>query len=176
MRLLISGGPGSGCTATAAEISEHLGVAAFDSDAFFHKPSNPPFLEQRSAEERRVLLSDALSNKSRWIVSGSVATWGLRSFTPTHGVLLAVPPAVRLQRLVQRQRLQFGARIDEGGDMRQEHEAFIDWAAGYEQRLGAGRNLATDREFLGSTCTRVMIVDEVAPLQRIVAKILSFLR
>lgn len=175
MRLLISGGPGSGCTSTAEMISREMGVPMFDSDSFFHKPSNPPFHEQYSPEERRLILGSTLSKESSWIVSGSVATWGLSSFTPTHGVLLNVPKTVRLQRLVKRQRNQFCARIDIGGDMHDEHEAFIEWAGAYEERVGIGRNLATDRAFLQNQCDSFMSIDEMADINVVAGIIMKFL-
>jgi adenylate kinase family enzyme len=175
MRVLISGGPGSGCTSTAERIGKELSIPVFDSDSFFHKPSEPPFQEQYSPEETREMLGSALSKVSSWIVSGSVATWGLNAFKPTHGVLLNVRKAVRLQRLVKRQRDQFGPRIDVGGDMHEEHEAFIEWAAGYEERPGIGRNLATDREFLLNHSNQFMSIDKVADMDVIVGEIVSFL-
>ncbi len=175
MRVLISGGPGSGCTSTAERISHELCVPMFDSDSFFHKPSDPPFKEQYSPEERRVMLSSALSGKSNWIVSGSVATWEMSPFKSTHGVLLRIPKMVRLQRLVGRQKKQFGSRIDIGGDMHGEHETFIEWAAAYEERIGSGRNLTADSEFLLNQCDRFISIDEVADIQVIAAIIMKFL-
>ena len=115
MRLLISGGPGSGCTSAAEVLGKSLGILVFDSDSYFHKPSDPPFQEQYSAEDRKTLLESALSEESSWIVSGSVATWGLSPFVPTHGVFLDIPTGIRLARLVERQRARFGERINPGG-------------------------------------------------------------
>lgn len=175
MRLLITGGPGAGCTSTAEKISQATGIPMFDSDTFFHKPSDPPFLEQYSAEERRLMLGAVLSQRSSWIVSGSVATWGLSAFEPTHGILLDMPRAVRLQRLAQRQRNQFGSRIDRGGDLHDEHESFIAWAAAYEERTGVGRNLATDLGFLMQQCHRFMIVDLVDEIDVVAGRIINFL-
>ena len=53
MRVLISGGPGAGCTSTAKLIGAELGMQVFDSDTFFHKPTDPPFQEQYAPDERR---------------------------------------------------------------------------------------------------------------------------
>lgn len=175
MRLLISGGPGSGCTSTAGRVSREMGIPLFDSDSFFHKPGDPPFQEQYSPEERRQRLGSALSKESTWIVSGSVATWGLSLFKPTHGVWLNVPKRVRLQRLVKRQRNQFGPGIEIGGDMHDEHEAFIDWAAAYEERSGTGRNLETDRGFLLAQCGRFMSIDQIADIDTIAEEVINFL-
>lgn len=175
MRLIISGGPGSGCTSTAAKLSEKLDLPMFDSDAFYHKPTDPPFQEPYTPEERRALVEAALAKEPDWIISGSMATWGVANLKATHGVFLSIPQSERLARLQKRQREQFGSRIDNGGDMHEEHKAFIEWAAGYEASTGRGRNLVTDREFLIANSERFLEVTEPADLDSIVALILRFL-
>ena len=175
MRILISGGPGSGCTSTAKVLGKELGLPVFDSDSYFHKPTDPPFQEQYTTEERRTLLEAALASEPGWILSGSVATWGLDSLEPTHGVFLDIPGGVRLDRLILRQRNQFGSRIDPGGDMHAEHEAFIEWAAGYEDRSGHGRNSTTDCSFLETYCGHFLAITEAQAMEEIVRRIVSFL-
>ncbi|MEZ0255964.1 MAG: AAA family ATPase [Chthoniobacter sp.] len=175
IRLLISGGPGSGCTSTAQAVGERLGVPVLDSDSYFHKPTDPPFQEQYAPEERRSMLGAALDGQANWILSGSVATWGLQALEPTHGVFLGVPREVRLSRLLQRQRSRFGARIDSGGDMEEEHRSFMEWAAEYENRTGSGRNRDTDRTFLEAHCTDFLAVTKDMALGEIVETIVDFL-
>ena len=175
MRILISGGPGSGCTSTASAVGAVLDLPVFDSDSFFHKPTNPPFQQQYSPEERRDLLKSALTSRETWILSGSIATWGLPDFISTHGVFLEIPHGERLKRLEERQRTQFGARIYPGGDMAEEHRSFLEWASGYESRTGAGRNLTTDRAFMESKCDHIMSISEVTPFQNLVARVIGFL-
>lgn len=174
IRLLISGGPGSGCTTTAKALGERLGVPVVDSDAYFHKPTDPPFQEQYTLEERRALMRPVLDPGGDWILSGSVATWGLHPLAATHGVFLKIPKEVRLQRLLARQRDRFGARIESCGDMQEEHEAFLEWAAGYEEREGEGRNLATDRAFLATQCGQFVELDGEATVDEIVARVEEF--
>lgn len=121
------------------------------------------------------MLGSVLGEQASWILSGSVATWGLEALEPTHGVFLNVPREVRLGRLLNRQRSRFGVRIDSGGDMEQEHQSFLEWAAGYEDRTGSGRNLETDRAFLEAHCAHFLAVTDAAALGEIVAKIIGFL-
>lgn len=175
MRILISGGPGSGCTSTASAVGAALDLPVFDSDSFFHKPTDPPFQQQYSSDERRDLLKSALSDKDAWILSGSIATWGLSDFASTHGVFLEIPCGERLKRLGERQRTQFGSRIEPGGDMAEEHRSFLEWADGYESRTGAGRNLTTDRAFMESRCDCFMSITEVTPFQEVVTRVIEFL-
>lgn len=173
MRLIISGGPGSGCTSTAAKLSEKLRLPMFDSDSFYHKPTDPPFQEQYTPGERRRLVEAVLSEEREWIISGSMATWGIASLKATHGFFLRVPQSERIVRLQKRQREQFGGRIDGDGDMHDEHEAFIEWAAGYEAGTGRGRNLVTDREFLIANSEHFVEIDQKADLDGTVEAILS---
>ena len=175
MRVLISGGPGSGCTSTARAIGEQLGLPVFDSDSYFHKPTDPPFQQQYSPEERRTMLASALSVEPNWILCGSVATWGLDSLEPTHGVLLSPPKEMRLERLLNRQRNHFGSRINPEGDMSDEHQSFMEWAAGYEERTDFGRNLKTDRAFLEAHCKHLATLIENEAMEEIVLKVISFL-
>jgi adenylate kinase family enzyme len=160
VRALVTGGPGSGCTSTAAWIAERLGLVHFDSDSYFHKATEPPYQEQYSPEERRELMGRDLEAVSDWILSGSVATWGLGDLQLSHGVMLDVGSAVRLKRLSRRERERFGARIEVGGDLRAEHEDFMKWAEGYESRSERGRNLKTDLEFLRGSSAKVLEIRE----------------
>jgi hypothetical protein len=43
-----------------------------------------------------------------------------------------VAKEVRLQRIVKRERERFGNRIDDGGDMHQNHKDFLAWASAYD--------------------------------------------
>ena len=175
MRVLISGGPGSGCTSTALAVGERLGVEVFDSDTYFHKPSDPPFQEQYSPDERRGLLRHALAGRPSWILSGSVSSWGMTDLDPTHAVFLHIPTGERLDRLIRRQRARFGSRIDLGGDMEAEHASFMEWAAGYEKRTGRGRNLATDLAFLESSGALFVRYAEIESLDNVVARLVEFI-
>lgn len=152
LRLLISGGPGSGCTTTAAAVSAVAGLPWFDSDDFFHQPTDPPYQVQRSPEERRLLLLETLGPLNSWILSGSVATWGVDGLGITHAVLLDIGREERIRRLLKRERERFGDKIAAGGAMHREHLDFMEWAAGYESRTGTGRNLSTDRGFVAACC------------------------
>lgn len=179
IRALITGGPGSGCTTTAAWIAERLGLIHFDSDHYFHKPTDPPFQEQYSPEERRGLITRELHTRSEspWILSGSVATWGLdlSGLGLTHGIILDVGCAERLKRLALRERARFGARLDPGGDLHAEHLDFMEWARGYETRTDHGRNFGTDRQFVVASCPEVLHIHENLSHEATCGRVLEFL-
>ncbi|HIP76906.1 MAG TPA: adenylate kinase, partial [Kiloniellaceae bacterium] len=56
IRLHITGASGSGTSTLGRALSEHLGIAQFDTDDFYWQPSDPPYTVKRSAEERLRLL------------------------------------------------------------------------------------------------------------------------
>ena len=175
MRILISGGPGAGCTSTANLIGAELGLPVFDSDAFFHKPTDPPFQEQYAPDERRQLIAAALDATSDWILSGSIATWGVDLPTTHFGVFLDPPKDERLRRLDLRERERFGSRIDLGGDLHSENTKFMEWASGYEDRSGRGRNRSTDKAFLVEQCEYFVEISQSKSLHDVALEIRGFL-
>lgn len=174
-RLLIIGGPGSGCTSTARALGGILGLAVLDSDDFFHKPTDPPFQEPYSPEERRDRLSSALASHPAWILAGSIATWELPGFRASHGILLDVPASERQARLLKRQQSTFGSRIERGGDLEEEHRAFIEWAAAYDLRQ-TGRCAVVDRRFLETNASHVLILEGTREFDEVVRILLEFLK
>jgi adenylate kinase family enzyme len=175
MRILISGGPGSGCTSTAKLIGAELSLPVFDSDTFFHKPTDPPFQEQYPPAERRQLIAAALDATSDWILSGSIATWDVDLPTVHFGVFLDIPKEERLRRLGLRERERFGSRIDIRGDLHTENKDFMKWASGYEDRLGRGRNRNTDKAFLVRQCEYFIEISHSLSLDEIASEIRGFL-
>ena len=175
MRVIISGGPGSGCTSTAKILGKKLGVLVFDSDTFFFKPTNPPYQEQHSPEERRQLLSAALDQSEDWIISGSIAAWDLDLPIIDFGVFMDTPKDERLRRLELRERERFGSRVDAGGDMHIENRDFMEWASAYEDRLGRGRNRCMDRDFLIQRCRNFVEIGDTQSLDETAARIRDFL-
>lgn len=175
MRILITGGPGSGCSSTALLVAEMLGLPVYDSDEFFHKPTNPPFQEQYSKEERWQLATEHLCGDSGWVLAGSVSTWELPHLSLTHAILLDMGKEVRMQRLLEREQSRFGTRILPGGDMHEEHELFMPWAAGYEERKNHGRNLTTDTAFAQVSSPRLLTLTQPSTIEDIAAQIIGYI-
>ena len=70
------------------------------------------------------------------MLSGSLCGWG-DIFIPLFGlvVFLWVPPDVRIARLRARERARYGDAIAPGGPLRDRVEAFLAWAAVYDEGL-----------------------------------------
>lgn len=68
-----------------------------------------------------------------WIISGASDGWGDRLLkTSDLIILLYADLQVRLERLKIREEKLFGVRILPGGDMHENHKAFLEWAGKYD--------------------------------------------
>ncbi len=56
-------------------------------------------------------------------------------------VFLQLDPAIRMERIARRERQRYGDRILAGGDMREQHLAFMDWARSYDRAAAPVRSL-----------------------------------
>jgi adenylate kinase family enzyme len=136
VRVHIVGASGSGTTTLGRALAERLDCPHFDTDDYFWQPSDPPFQHIRERAERQSLLGASLDGAAGWVLSGSLCGWG-DVFIPRFElvVFLWVPPEVRLARLRARERRRYGAAIDPGAPLHARFEAFMAWAAGYDERL-----------------------------------------
>ncbi len=140
VRIHIFGASGSGTTTLGRTLAERLGVRFFDSDDYFWEPTEPPFTVVRPRDERTALLLRDVNGADEWVLSGSMVGWGdalVNEFSLA--VYLRIDPDLRMQRILERERERYGARIEVGGDMRDQSQTFIEWArrydtAGLEQR------------------------------------------
>lgn len=173
--LLITGGPGSGASSTGEMLSTALELPCIDSDDYFHKPSDPPFQAQYSKQERHQLLHREFSRFDSWILSGSISSWEINDVDFTHAVLLDLGPELRLRRLKVRERERFGSRLDEGGDMYDNHLEFMKWAASYESGELAGRNLRGEMAFIAKHCSHALTIKEALSLDELERTIVPFL-
>jgi adenylate kinase family enzyme len=136
MRIHIVGASGAGTTTLGEALARRRGCRHLDTDNFFWLPSDPPFQHVRERGERQAFLGAALHASASWVLSGSLCGWG-NMFIPQFElvVLLWVPPDVRLARLRARERDRYGRAVEPGGPLHGRSEAFIAWAAGYDERL-----------------------------------------
>jgi adenylate kinase family enzyme len=132
-RIHILGASGSGTTTLGRALAACLQYAHFDTDDYFWLPTDPPFTTQRERTARQHLLMDALTAHDAWVLSGSLCGWGDVAIPLFELVVfLAIPHDVRMARLHRREHKRFGERILPGGDMYEQSQAFLAWAASYD--------------------------------------------
>ena len=134
----IVGASGAGTTTLGRAVAARLGAAHLDTDDFFWIPTDPPFEKIRERGERQARLGEALARHPAWVLSGSLCGWG-DMFIPRFElvVFLWLAPEIRLARLRERERQRYGDAVAPGGPRHAKFEAFIAWAAGYDEILDA---------------------------------------
>lgn len=129
----IFGAAGSGTTTLGEKLCRELGFWQMDTDDYFWLPTDPKFTVKRDARERLALMEEDLEKAQKVVISGSLVGWG-DGLIPyfTLAVRLETATEIRIQRLKERERARFGERIDQGGDMFAQHQAFLQWAKAYD--------------------------------------------
>jgi len=133
VRLHVFGASGAGTTTLAAALAERAGWLHLDTDSFYWLPSEPPYRFKREPQQRVEQIRACAAQSSDWILSGSLCSWG-EALVPlfTHAVFLQLDDTKRMQRLRAREQQRYGERVQPGGDMHAQHQAFLEWAAGYQ--------------------------------------------
>jgi adenylate kinase family enzyme len=150
-RIHILGASGSGTTTLGRAVAAHLPCPHFDTDDYFWLPTDPPFTEPRERTERAQLLMDDITTHDAWVVSGSLCGWGDVAIPLFELVVfLEIPHDIRMARLRQREHERFGARILPGGDMYESSQAFLAWAASYEEGGVDIRSRQRHEQWLGT--------------------------
>lgn len=159
----ITGASGAGTTTLAKELQKRFGYTHLDTDDFFWEPTDPPFTKKREAGARRKLLAEAMDAAERCVLSGSLTEWG-DVFIPRFDLVLYVhtPTKIRVERLREREFREFGERIRPGGDMYEEHRAFIEWAGQYDTGGMEMRSALHHREWLKQIKCPVIEADGTA--------------
>lgn len=129
----IYGASGSGTTTLAKYICDNLGYALMDTDDYYWLPTNPPFTSKRSIPERLELMKRDIARYDNVVLSGSFVGWG-DELIPlfTLAIRMVTDTNIRLERLKERERKEFGSRIDPDGDMYQNHLEFLEYAEAYD--------------------------------------------
>jgi hypothetical protein len=159
MRIHITGGSGSGTTTLGRKLAEQLGFAHFDGDDYYWQPTSPPYQEKREAGERLSKILKDLQTVPNAVVSGSVVGWG-RELEDGFDfiVFLYLPASTRVQRLRTREIESFGA-VD---------QAFLEWAAQYDEGPPQGRSLAKHNAWLAvRNCPLVRLEQDLSVDDRI---------
>lgn len=173
-RIHIVGASSSGTTTLGGALAERLACPHLDTDTFFWEATDPPFTTKRPVEERIALMEAQMAGRRSWVISGSLVSWG-EVFIPRFDlvVFLRVPPEIRLERLLRRERERYGAAIEPGGDMHEAHLAFVEWARGYDQPGFPGRSLEQHRHWLATLPCPVLEIDGTPSLDDSLERVLA---
>jgi len=160
-RIHITGASGSGTTTLGQALAARLGCPHHDADDFFWLPTDPPYTDKRSVEERNTQLINALRNGNDWVLSGSIDGWdsGAEALFELV-VFLLLPTELRLARLQAREEVTFGkAAISPGGGQYEPYREFIDWAARYDTAGDEQRSRVRHEAWLAALACPVLRIE-----------------
>jgi len=161
----IFGASGAGTSTLGRKISEELGWFFMDTDDYFWVPTDPMFTTKRKEEDRLALMQEDIEKHENVVISGSLVDWG-DALIPqfTLAIRLVTDTKVRIERLKAREKANFGDRIAPGGDMYDEHQAFLEWAGNYDTGDVNMRSKAKHDEWQKLlSCKRIVLSGEEDP-------------
>jgi adenylate kinase family enzyme len=176
-RIHILGASGSGTTTLGRALAARLQYPHFDTDDYFWLPTDPPFTEPRERTARQQLLMDALTAHKAWVLSGSLCGWGDVAI-PLFGlvVFLWLPTDLRMERLRTREHERYGERILPGGDMYASSQAFLTWAASYDDGDMHIRSRQLHEQWLGTLPSPILYFEGEYTIEEQLAVLLAELR
>jgi adenylate kinase family enzyme len=95
----IFGASGSGTTSLGQALSEEPQIPHLDTDDYYWKQTDPPFVEKHEPSDRIRMIERDTAGHEAWVLSGSVCSWG----GPLVGhfalaVFLRLAPSIRMAR------------------------------------------------------------------------------
>ena len=129
----IVGASGAGTSTLGQALEREYGHKWLDTDGYFWQKTDPPFVKSLLHEERVKMISAAIQEHPKCVITGSLCEWG-DVFIPQFDLVVFIdtPTDIRIERLRKREAERFGKRICKGGDMYDNHIKFIEWAKGYD--------------------------------------------
>jgi adenylate kinase family enzyme len=162
MKIHILGASGSGTTTLGIKLAKSLNISHFDSDDFFWEKTDPPFTKQTEIPIRLLKLISTLSEYDSWILSGSIMDWGnilIPEFD--YVVFVFLNNEIRMKRLLIREKERYGSRINNGNDMFNTHNEFMNWASKYDIAGLEIRSLISHTEWLKKIKCPVIKIENV---------------
>ncbi len=162
----IFGASGSGTTTLGNYLSEKMGYYHMDTDDYFWENTNPPYTVKRERSARIAMMKKDIEQYGNVVISGSLSDWGdvlIPSFTLA--IRLETDTSVRIERLKEREKRNFGSRIDVGGDMYETNKKFLEWAASYDMGGLDIRSQASHDEWQKLLQCGLIVLNGNAPLE-----------
>lgn len=174
MKLLIIGASGSGTTTLGKALSQVTSFPHLDIDAYYWKPTNPPFQEKIEMAVRAKNLQTDFEKHADVIVSGSLVSWGKYWETAFDLVIfVTLDKEIRMQRLQQREIERYGDTLQTDSKTKEISQAFLDWAKQYDDPNFTGRSIKIHRDWLASLSCEIVELNSEVSVENNVSKILD---
>ncbi len=149
MKIHIFGASGSGTTTLGKALHQKTGYRHLDADNYYWEKTDPPFQIKIPLAKRNQLITNHFLAQANCIISGSMVSWGTAWASAFNlYVFLYLPPAIRMQRLRDREIERYGDSLKSNEKIRMESKAFLDWASQYDDGTFQGRSLAIHLDWI----------------------------
>jgi adenylate kinase family enzyme len=176
-RIHIFGASGAGTSTLGCRLAAAIGGRHLDADDYYWFATDPPFTTKRDPDARVALIEQDTAGVPRWILSGSICSWGDRLLGHfTLAVFLHLDSETRMARLLHREQLRYGARIQRGGDMHAQHLEFMDWARSYDEALAPIRSLDLHERWMQRLACPVVRLDSRRPTGELLQEVLEYVQ
>jgi len=128
--IIVFGANGSGKTTLGRELARILNIKHMDHEAYAFRESKIPYTDPRSHEECIELLLADIEKHRQFVLSAVTGDFG--ETIPQYydlAVYISTPIELRMERIKQRDRDKHGDRVRIGGDMYEQKQKFLDFAA-----------------------------------------------
>ena len=168
--ICICGLNGSGKTTLGHMLAEALQVLHMDVESYyFPKDESVPYSDPRTRDEVCRLLAEDMERCPKFVFSAVNGDFGEEINARYRCVIyLSAPQEIRMDRIRERSRAQFGSRVAPGGDMYEQELAFWNFAA--------QRTPEKVEAWLATLSCSILKLDGRRSLQRNVETICEFLR
>lgn len=173
----IFGSSGSGSTTLAREIAIKYGYYHIDVDDALWEDTDPPFSKRRDDEEARKHILEEIKKDENIVISGSLVGLGddikhlIKLF-----VFINLDIDVRIKRIEHRERMRFGKRVLEGGDLYQKHLDFLEWVSNYETNPEYIRSRKQHLLWLNDVNVPVLKVTEELSIEELLTLVKPFVK
>ena len=174
MKLLIIGASGSGTTTLAKELAKETDYIHLDVDDYYWKPTDLPYQIKIPLNERAKKLQTDFEKHKKVIVSGSLVSWGKYWLTAFDLVIFTtLEKEIRMQRLQQREQQRYGTQLQNDPIVQERSQAFLAWAARYDDQNFTGRSIKTHRDWLTSLTCKIIEVDNKERVKTTIRRIIN---
>lgn len=169
----IFGASGSGTSTLAKAVCDKTGFRMMDADSYFWLLTDPPFTKRRASCESAALMQKDIDELGNVVIAGSATGWGDFLLPQISlAIRLVVPTDIRIERIKQREFLRFGDRIRPGGDMYDQHQAFLEWTSKYDDGGLDIRSKAQHDEWQKRLTCDLLVLDGTKPINELVDEVL----
>ncbi len=165
MKIIIFGASGAGTSTLAKAFARENGYLHLEADNYYWLKTERPYESRRDPAERNKLFLEDLNSHHKVVVAGSIFKWdpamaGLFDLA----VFLWLPPEIRMQRLILREKQRYGSLLDSDPWLKKHNAEFIAWASRYDEPGFPSRSLTLHKEWIAQLKIPVLEISGDFPL------------